>query len=131
MVKIKVLILLLFLAVGCMHVEHLQEPETITGEEFKALTDGFDTDTKTSLKSNLIVWSSGDQIAIFRGTAPADKYQVKEECSGLTMGSFEMIAKGQETQSSEFNTNIAIYPYQEGIGCTYVNLRFVSIDVFH
>lgn len=31
-----------------------------------------------------------------------------------------MIAKGQETQSSEFNTNIAIYPYQEGIGCTYV-----------
>lgn len=56
MVKIKVIILLLFLAVGCMHVEHLQEPETITGEEFKALTDGFDTDTKTSLKGNLIVW---------------------------------------------------------------------------
>ena len=115
MVKIKILGILLLLALACMPLDTLQEPSLALAEEFNAHTDGFDTDAKTTLKGKLVIWSSGDQLAIFQGTSIADKYQVKEECDGLTMGTFEMLDKGLGTNTPEYNSNVAIYPYQEDI----------------
>ena len=117
----KRILLLLLLAVACQQVEPLVETEVVTGPEFSAQIEEFGAETKTALAyGNSVVWSEGDQLAIFRGESVADKYQVKSDRVGTASGTFEIVANGSGTAAATFPTNIAVYPYEEDLVCTPV-----------
>lgn len=106
---------------GCGQIETLIEQELGNGPEFTARIEEFDVQSKTSLANgSSVVWSTGDQIAIFQGTPVADRYQVKDESVGTKNGIFTIVAKGDGSPASTFQTNIALYPYEEGLECTAV-----------
>ena len=99
--------LLLLTLTACQQAEPLVElgvgPQP-SGPEFTAQVevfgagehDGEDAQTKTALANgNSVVWSSGDQIAVFQGASSADKYQISEECVGTTSGKFGIVANGE------------------------------------
>ena len=110
---------LLLALTGCQHEEPLVEPETVTGQEFNAQIEEFNAATKTELaNNNSVVWSEGDQIAIFQGTSSADKYQVNEDCVGNDNGTFRIVAKGGTNATSNFPANIALYPYKDDLTCS-------------
>ena len=93
----------------------------VTGPEFSAKIEDFGAETKTALANgSSVVWSAGDQIAIFQGTEAADTYQVDEKCVGTTEGRFGIVAKGESLAGDVFDANIAIYPYQAGLTVTPV-----------
>ena len=109
----------LIAAVSCQQVEPLVESEKAVGPEFSAQIEEFGRDTKTALAyGNSVVWSAGDQLAIFQGESLADKYQVKSDRVGTTSGTFEIVANGAGTPTATFPTNIAVYPYEENLNCT-------------
>lgn len=113
------IVALIFLIASCQQVELPVDEERMSEPEFTAQVEAFDTQTKTGLDGNTIIWSSGDQLAIFKGSSAADKYQVREDCAGKTYGTFEIVAKGGDGQSTkEFQTNIAVYPYEPDLICT-------------
>ena len=57
--------------------------------EFTATVENFDA-TKTALDGNHVVWSSGDQLAIFQGTGVADLYELADGYEGLASGAFTL-----------------------------------------
>ena len=124
----------LFLLLGaCQHVELPMEEAApqggVTGPEFTAKIEAFDAEAKTVLANgNSVVWSAQDQIAVFQGTAAADKYQVDEKCIGTTQGRFGIVAKGESLAGDGFDANIAIYPYQEGLAVTQTSATEYQID---
>ena len=114
---------------ACQQVELPQDPVHLDGPEFTAQIETFgtaadtisETATKTALANgNSVVWSTGDQIAIFQGASVADIYQVNEDNVGTKSGIFTIVAKGDGSPASTFQTNIALYPYEEGLECTAV-----------
>ena len=118
----KKLILLVVLAVvalaGCQKAE-LVGPNESNGV-FTASAEEFATQTKTALTlGNHVVWSSGDRIAIFRGGAVADQYQLADKDAGKSSGLFEWVAKDDaaddETAEIEYPCNVAVYPYSSGM----------------
>lgn len=116
-----ILMLILLAATSCRQHEPLIEQELSDGPEFTAQIEEFDVLSKTLLANgNSVVWSAGDQIAIFQGKSVADRYQVKEEFVGTKNGIFTIVAKGDGSPASTFQTNIALYPYEEGLECTPV-----------
>ena len=109
---------LLLAVTGCQQVEPLEESAVVTGAEFAAQIEEFGDGTKTSLAGgNSVVWSSGDQIAIFQGRSIADRYQVDEDHVGTRSGTFKIVAHGEGNAASSFLTNIALYPYEEDLRC--------------
>ena len=84
-----ILMLILLAATSCRQHEPLIEQELSNGPEFTAQIEEFDVPSKTLLANgNSVVWSSGDQIAIFQGASVADRYQVKEDNVGTKKGAF-------------------------------------------
>ncbi len=116
-----ILMLILLAATSCRQHEPLIEQELSNGPEFTAQIEEFDVPSKTLLANgNSVVWSSGDQIAIFQGASVADRYQVKEDNVGTKKGAFAIGAKAEGNSATTFQTNIALYPYEEGLECTTV-----------
>ena len=119
---------LLLALTACQQEEPLVEPETgpkPSGPEFTARVEAFgageqageETQTKTALANdNSVVWSAGDQIAVFQGASEADRYVINEDYVGVDHGLFEIVEMAGGTQS--FQSNVAIYPYEEGLSCT-------------
>ena len=117
---------------ACQREEPLVEPEIgpkPAGPEFMARVEAFgarehadehageETQTKTALANgNSVVWSAGDQIAVFQGASVADRYVVNDAYVGSDKGLFEIEEMAGGTQS--FQSNVAIYPYEEGLSCT-------------
>lgn len=96
---------------------------------FEALVEGFSADTKTSLTElNNIVWSEGDNLAIFQGCSVADKYQLTPATAGTANGNFTLVSdnsgdiNGDFTSGMEIATNIALYPYAENLSCANARL---------
>ena len=119
----KILLTLVALAVigGCQREEPFvesDEAQGLSGPEFTAQIETFGSETKTSLSGNSMVWSSGDQLAIFQGKDIADRYQVKDNCVGSGNGTFIFDANGKGTPSVDFDANIAVYPYEDDLICT-------------
>ena len=93
----------------------------VSGPEFSANIEDFGVETKTALANgSSVVWSAGDQIAIFQGASTADTYQADEKCVGATEGIFGIVAKGESPTAETFDANIAMYPYQAGLTVTPV-----------
>ena len=119
----KKLILLVVMAVvalvGCQKSELVELTESKS--VFTASVEEFDAQTKTSLAlGNYVVWSSGDRLAVFQGSAIADEYQLAEGSAGLSGGSFQWVAKDNEvnddfTAGTEISCNVAYYPYSQGM----------------
>lgn len=121
MVRFRYILIFMLLVVACRQIEPLVEQELSDGPEFTAHIEEFDVPSKTSLANgNSVVWSSGDQIAIFQGASVADRYHVKEDNVGTKKGAFAIVAKAEGNSATTFQTNIALYPYEEGLECTTV-----------
>ena len=97
-------------------------------EFFVEQVEPFDSGLKTSLdEDRRLVWSAGDQLAIFQGSSIADKYQVKDSSDGQANASFSIVRDqaGEDDDffagvEVEFDTNVALYPYQSGLTCVPV-----------
>ena len=121
MVRFRHILIFMLLVVACRQIEPLIEQELSNGPEFTAQIEEFDVPSKTLLANgNSVVWSSGDQIAIFQGASVADRYQVKEDNVGTKKSAFAIVAKAEGNSATTFQTNIALYPYEEGLECTTV-----------
>ena len=122
MVRLRYIFMIMLVVVtSCRQIEPLVEQELSQGPEFTAEIESFDPETKTALDGNSVVWSAADQIAVFQGTAKADKYQVDEDCIGTKEGIFAIVAKGETSSAENFNANIAIYPYQDSLTVTPIS----------
>ncbi|MGM9750830.1 MAG: leucine-rich repeat domain-containing protein [Candidatus Cryptobacteroides sp.] len=121
MKKIILLSIGIALSVACQQETTPESPVQKSDAEFVASLESFDGPTKTSMtKDNGIVWTKGDQIALFRGATVADTYQVKDQCDGTASGIFDLITdnSGESSSGMENPTNIAVYPFSEGLGCS-------------
>ena len=106
---------------ACQTVEPDEQlPVEVSGPEFAAHVEAFETETKTALADGkFVVWSEEDQIAIFQGQTVADNYQVKSEYVGTKSSTFEIVAKG-EGNATELPVNVAVYPYEDDLSITTV-----------
>lgn len=121
---------LLYLSVaGCvLEIVDSSEQDGRFYPEFSAEVEQPDSDLKTSLNENRsVVWSAGDQLAIFQGSSIADRYQVKDSSDGQMNASFSIV-RDQGGEDDDFfggvevvfDTNVALYPYQSGLTCAPV-----------
>lgn len=113
----------LLLMAGCQKSEQENAAKDSEICEFSSTMELFDGTTKTSMTPDRqVVWSVGDQVAIFQGSTAASKYQVYDECAGTSNGRFKIIANaavGDDFSSGmQIPTNIALYPYIEGMQCS-------------
>ncbi len=119
MKRFSLYLLALLTAAACQMAEQPEIHRTAYAPEFAAQTEEFDAQTRTALApGRSIIWTTGDQIALFQGRLVADKLQIKNDQAGTASGTFEMIAKGEGESISEFLCNVAIYPYKEALSCS-------------
>ena len=99
--------------VGCQEViEELQPAEN--AKVYKAEIEACADLTKTSMTDTKeVVWTEGDQIALFQGLTTASIYQVKSECAGQTEGLFTSVSSS--TSGTAIPHNVALYPYAESL----------------
>lgn len=94
-------------------------------------------DTKTSLDGEKIVWSSGDEIVVFKGKTLPLKYIVSASSVGTTEGYFKKDADYELLgPSSEISHNVAFYPFAElsckaeGQNYTLENITLPSVQTY-
>lgn len=107
--------------VGCQEViEELRPAEN--AESFKAEVETLGGLTKTQMDSDKnVVWSKGDQLAIFQNNSVANQYEVTAETAGTIEGEFTLKQNNSDKTNAEgvVPTDIvAIYPYAEGLTIT-------------
>lgn len=107
--------------VGCQEViEELRPAEN--AESFKAEVETLGGLTKTQMDSDKnVVWSKGDQLAIFQNNSVANQYEVTAETAGTIEGVFTLKQDNSDKTNAEgvVPTDIvAIYPYAEGLTIT-------------
>lgn len=93
-------------------------------DTFKSTIESFSPSTKTSIGgNNRIIWSAEDLLAIFQGSAEADKFMITDDSVGTSEGEFSPVDTGNSANPSnrEIKSNVAIYPYMEGLMCKSVN----------
>ena len=126
MKKVILTALMTALCVSCQ--EKIYNEVILSKSNFTASPENFN-DTKTTLNDNTdILWFQGDQLAIFQGSTLADKYQVTDVSVGKSNGIFEIVdnsgeLNGDFSSGNEISTNIAVYPYMEGLSCTKANVK--------
>lgn len=120
------------LAMAAIALASCQNQELPVGEElfsghddFLAVTESYEKDTRTALtEENRVVWSEGDQLAIFQAANIADTYEISEESVGGTEGVFSLVndnsgdINGDFSSGMEINANIAVYPYEDDLNCS-------------
>ena len=128
MKKIIISALLMAALTGCQETIENVAPAA-KAEVFEAVVEEFTADTKTSLTGlNNVVWSEGDNIAIFQGCSVADRYQVTDATVGTGNGKFTIVSdnsgevNGNFSSGVEIATNIAFYPYAENLSCANARL---------
>ena len=103
---------------GCQKPELEVAPVEVKNP-FTASVENFGAETKTAMDGNQVVWSSGDQLAIFQGAGVADLYELADGYEGLASGTFTLKAEmGDDFYGGvEMNDprNVAFYPYAEGL----------------
>ena len=104
---------------GCQAIidEKLPLEEPVT---FSTKIETIDGPTKTSMTEDRhVVWSVGDQIAIFHGNNVADTYQVADDCANSQNGEFTKI---QDNGSGErLDATVALYPYTDNLSVEKVS----------
>ena len=87
--------------------------------QFVAVVEDFDAETRTSMDSNrAVLWSSGDHIAIFKGSTLGEEFALEDESAGQTNGTFNRV-KGSDGNTffagTEIPCNIGFYPYASNL----------------
>ena len=102
---------------GCQKPELEVAPVEVK-DAFTATVENFDA-TKTALEGNHVVWSKGDQLAVFQGTGVADLYVLANGYEGLASGKFSLkggmgddFFGGMEMTDPR---NVAFYPYAQDL----------------
>jgi len=116
----------LVLLASCQNVFDESEFADNDAPAFEAEVESFDSQTKTSMtEDNNIVWTKGDQIAVFRGNSFGEKYAVNDASDGSSNGVFNVVTEGGSSFSAgtEIAANIAFYPYMTGISAGNVTLQ--------
>ena len=105
-----------FLLIGCQ-VEILDPAKSNNSKVFVAYSESLDVSSKTIMDADKkMTWSKSDQIGVFQGNSLADLYQLSDETAGTNKGEFTLIAEA-DGEGSSLETNVAIYPYMDGISC--------------
>ena len=123
---------------GCQKSEMVDPADTVDTVEtsFVAVVEDFTAGTKTSMDSDRnVLWSSGDHIAIFKGSTLGEEFALDEESVGKRNGLFNRVegASGDTFfAGTEIPCNIGFYPYASdlvlvGKGGSY-EVRNVSVS---
>lgn len=107
-----------FTAAGCQ--SEISEIAQTDAPRFTATTESFEVQTRTSLDGNRkILWSAGDQLAIFQGRSAADHYGLTDDTAGSGHGEFKIVnPAGGNSPEIEGAPNIAFYPHMESLSCS-------------
>lgn len=118
--KRKLMLMVCVAALAACQKSELQGPINTQGRSDIHFTATVESPTtKTALDGTNVIWSNNDQIAIFEGVSAANKYQVAE--GGSTNASLNFVsAHGTTSTDLSPATNVAIYPYLDGIECENV-----------
>ena len=101
--------------VGCNN-EIVDPHENCSGTKMTASTEQFSGESKTSLDAgHSIIWSKGDQIAVFPNSATASAYEVTPASVGTSNGVFTLV--GNQNGFNDSDKNVAFYPYMESLEC--------------
>lgn len=103
-----------FVLAGCQE-EIFNQP--VESDNYYASAEAFTADTKTALGlGRSVVWSAGDQIAIFEGTSSGKAYQVVDAATGNNSGEFALVEDLCTDATSEIEGNaIAVYPFNKSL----------------
>ena len=122
---------------ACQQAEIPNEPETMDPTDIVYATIEDAADTKTSLDGEKVVWSSGDEIVVFKGETLRRKYVVSSETVGTNEGSFVRDNGYEHIGASEaISHNVAFYPFAEitckAEGQTYTleNITLPSVQTY-
>ena len=103
---------------GCQKSEVVDPAESVeqVAKQFVAVVEDFDSETKTSMDSNRdVLWSSGDRIAVFKGSTLGEELLLEGESAGHKEGIFNSVATGSTGDvffaGTEISCNIGFYPY--------------------
>ena len=117
----------LMIMVSCQEIFDESGPELHDSPVFEADVESFESPTKTSLaENNMIVWTEGDEINVFRGSTLGYRYRLVEGFSGQSNASFSVVSEGGESFSAgtELAANIALYPYAQGVSASATSNGF-------
>lgn len=99
----------LIAAVGCQEIELEQ---AITLQDSKVFYASTEESTKTSLDNDLnVLWTRGDQVALFCANTASEQYQVTDASDGKTSATLNKVASGSFVAGTEIDANVAYYPY--------------------
>ena len=102
---------------GCQasepEISNVPEPQTFTA----IIENNNDsTATRTSLdEQRNVLWTKGDQVSIFAGSAANAKYQVSDDSDGKTSATLNMESTSSFVTGSEIENNVAYYPYSANV----------------
>jgi hypothetical protein len=118
----KIIAALSILALAACQQEPIQTHSENGLDIFKAETESFRNETRTSLdQTNTVIWAADDNVAVFNGSTLADAYQVTDESVGSDKASFRKIQQSYSTDDffsgTELPVNIAVYPYSSDLVC--------------
>lgn len=116
----------LVILISCQQEEISQDVTAMRSEsEFYGSMESFSQDTRTSVSSgNKIIWNEGDEIAIFEGCGIGRRYLLADD-----MESFYPFDEKEYVDESDFDANIAVYPYSESISCSEKNGCFLLDNI--
>lgn len=107
---------LLILAVGCQ-LEKREPLQRDDYPQFIASTEVFTPTSKTLMTpERLVVWSAGDKVAVFQGSAFADEYMIDPSSVGKTEAALNIVKENDfKDKDYSIETNVAYYPYSSGL----------------
>lgn len=103
------------IAVGCQVEPVVDLPVVEDAVVYRAVTEAYDSATKTAMSDLDVVWSADDQISVFEGWNVPSVYTVASESVGSTTAEFTVSspANVDEEWDTSLDVNAAIYPASE------------------
>ena len=130
--------LIAFVAAACCvfascvkaELQESEQTEKLTPSPFKGTIEQMaDPETKTVLQDGRkVVWSEGDEVAIFAGRTQSSRYRVSANSVGKDVASFDLVGSAS-TGGNEISHNVAVYPYSSSIVCNTAGSAGYSIRV--
>lgn len=103
----------ILLLAAVMMIAGCQREEMQQARSYSAVTEGFEQ-SRTSLdEDNRVLWSAGDEIAIFENKDVPSRYQVSESSAGQSSAEFFLIEEAQSGTAA--GADVAVYPYAESL----------------
>ena len=103
----------ILLLAAVMMIAGCQREEMQQARSYSAVTEGFEQ-SRTSLdEDNRVLWSAGDEIAIFENNDKPSKYQITSSSAGKASAEFSLVTPAQK--GSAIGADVAVYPYDESL----------------